>query len=346
MSQFRALLLAACLALTLGPLTIACSPTGQSAGAAGPAATAQPPSEPTVEPEPTRAAAPTGAARSAESGDRSRRSDRQARASDITPEPIPDRAATAYRGIEDIVVRIRGLKPSRDVELRFMNQAELHQYFTESFDRDYTPAERARDQKLLVLLGLLRPDQDLTAIMLNLLSEQVIGFYDEASKRMYLIGEVAEPTPASKVTFAHEFTHSLQDEYYNLKALDPPNSDDDDRSSAIQALVEGDATLVMLLYARNELSPEDRREYARSQAGGDTSALDQAPLVLRTELLFPYTDGLRFVQTLYRQGGFAAVDAAFRSPPQSTEQVLHPEKYTAQEAPISVPLPDLPAALG
>jgi hypothetical protein len=346
MSEFRALLLAACLALALGPLTIACSPTRQSAGAAEPAATAQPPSEPTVEPEPTRAAAPTGAARSAESGDRARRSDRQARASDITPEPIPDRAATAYRGIEDIVVRIRGLKPSRDVELRFMNQAELHQYFTESFDRDYTPAERARDQKLLVLLGLLRPDQDLTAIMLNLLTEQVIGFYDEASKRMYLIGEVAEPTPASKVTFSHEFTHSLQDDSYNLKALDPPNSDDGDRSSAIQALVEGDATLVMLLYARNELSPEDRREYARSEASGDTSALDRAPLVLRTELLFPYTDGLRFVQTLYRQGGFAAVDAAFRSPPQSTEQVLHPEKYTAQEAPVSVPLPDLPAALG
>jgi hypothetical protein len=346
MSELRALLLSTCLTLALGPLTVACSPNSQSGAASAAATAAQPSPEPTAGPAPTQAAAPTVAARNGENGDRSRRSDRQARAQEITPEPIPDRAATAYRGIEDVVARLRGLKPSRDVELRFMDQVELHRYFTESFDRDYTPAERARDQKLLVLLGLLGPDQDLTAIMLNLLAEQVIGFYDEDTRRMYLIGEVAQPTPASKVTFAHEFTHALQDEYYGLKALNPPNSDDDDRSSAVQALVEGDATLVMLLYARNELSPEERREYARSQSAGESSALDQAPLVLRTELLFPYTDGLRFVQTLHRQGGFSAVDTAFRGPPQSTEQVLHPEKYTAQEAPVSVPLPDLPAVLG
>jgi hypothetical protein len=266
--------------------------------------------------------------------------------SEAEPGLAAPQAASAYRGIEDDIARIRGLRPAGNVDLRFMSQDQLGQYFHDAFDRDYTPSERARDQKLLATLGLIRPEQDLTAIILSLLTEQVIGFYDDDSRRMYLIGEVAEPTAASKVTFAHEFVHALQDQHFNLKALNPPDSDNDDRSGAIHALVEGDATLTMSLFARNELSEQERREYLQSQSAGDSGALEQAPLVLRVELLFPYVDGLRFVQSLYRAGGFAALDAAFRNPPQSTEQVLHPEKYTAQEAPATMDLPDLATALG
>lgn len=269
---------------------------------------------------------------------------------DVAAGPAPSAAAadgSAYRQLESVVARIRGLEPTREVALRFMSQQELRRYFADAFDREYSPEERQRDQQLLVTLGLLEPGQDLTALMLDLLSEQVIGFYDEETREMYLIGDVVQPTAASKVTFAHEFTHALQDEYFDLRQLNPPDSDNDDRSAAIQALVEGDATLVMLLYMRNELSAAERREYARSQlAAGDADSLDRAPLVLREELLFPYQAGLRFVQVLERQGGFAAVDAAFRDPPQSTEQILHPEKYRAREAPVPVALPDLAAALG
>lgn len=267
----------------------------------------------------------------------------------VAAAPAPSAAAadgSAYRQLEAVVARIRGLEPTQEVALRFMSQQELHRYFADAFDREYSPEERQRDQQLLVTLGLLDPSQDLTALMLDLLSEQVIGFYDEETRAMYLIGDVVQPTAASKVTFVHEFTHALQDEHFGLHQLNPPDSDNDDRSAAIQALVEGDATLVMFLYLRNELSPAERREYARSQLAGDSGSLDRAPLVLREELLFPYQAGLRFVQSLERQGGFAAVDAAFRDPPQSTEQVLHPEKYRAREAPVQVELPDLAAALG
>jgi hypothetical protein len=272
--------------------------------------------------------------------------DSQPATQEAAPDPRAAQAAGAYRAIEHAVARIRGLPRNRDIELRFMSQAELRQFFLNAFDRDYTPAERESDQKLLLTLGLIRPDQELTTIMLNVLSDQVIGFYDDDVRRMHLIGEVIEPTPSSKVTFAHEFTHALQDEQFNLRALNPPDSDNDDRSAAIHALIEGDATLVMTLYARNELNVEERRQYVQSQSGGDSGALEEAPLVLRDELLFPYTAGTRFVQTLHRQGGFAAVDAAFRDPPRSTEQILHPEKYVAGEAPSTVTMPDLQAALG
>lgn len=227
-----------------------------------------------------------------------------------------------------------------------MSQAELRQFFQDSFDREYSPEERASDQKLLVALGLIRPDQDITALLHKLLSEQVIGLYDDDTGRMYLIGEARQATPAIRVTFAHEFTHALQDEHFNLKALNPPDSDNDDRSAAIQALVEGDATLTMTLYAIAELTAEERRRYVQSESAGGSNGFRDAPLVLRDELLFPYLEGLRFVQLIHRQGGFAAVDAAFRDPPASTEQIMHPEKYFAREAPIAVTLPDLAASLG
>jgi hypothetical protein len=347
MLRLRFVLVAACVVLMAGGcLPTRSSGTGGSeasreatAAATPPAAPTRPAAEATPERETKAEAAPTaGEARAA----RPELGQRQAK----EPQPAPAAAANAYHGIEDVVAKIRGLKPTRPVDLRFMSQQELREYFQDAFDRDYTAAERARDQKLLVTLGLIGPDQDLTAIMLSLLAEQVIGFYDDDTRRMYLIGEVAEPTPASKVTFAHEVVHALQDEYFNLKVLNPPDSDNDDRSGAIHALVEGDATLTMSLYARNELSERERREYAQSQSEGDSRALEEAPLVLRVELIFPYVEGLRFVQSLHRAGGFAAVDSAFREPPQSTEQILHPDKYVAREAPTVVDLPDLAAALG
>ena len=329
-----------------------CSPSGQSrAEPAREVPTSQPAA---TAPAATREPAATGqvAAPTTIPGQESRGQQappEQRSAADPAPTPAAAPAANsgAYQAVEQAVTRVRGLQPTREVELRFMSRAELRQYFLDAFNRDYPPDERARDQKLLVTLGLLRPDQDLSAIMLKVLGEEVIGFYDDDARRLYLIGDVAEPTPASKVTFAHEFTHALQDEHFNLKALNPPNSDNDDRSAAIQALVEGDATLTMTLYARSDLSVDERRQYVQSQSAEDDSGvLDEAPLVLRVELLFPYTEGLRFVQTLQRQGGFGAVDTAFRNPPQSTEQILHPEKYAAREAPVAVALPDLPTALG
>jgi len=77
------------------------------------------------------------------------------------------------------------------------------------------------------------------------------------------------------------------------------------------------------------------------------AALQNAPPILRETSLFPYTAGLSFVQALMASGGYAAVNAAFANPPASTEQILHPEKYAAHEAPVAVSIPGgLPALLG
>jgi hypothetical protein len=157
---------------------------------------------------------------------------------------------------------------------------------------------------------------------------------------MYLVSsDSGQFGPDEKDTFAHEYTHALQDQYFDLTALQPKHSDNDDRSLAIQALTEGDAVLMQRLWAQEKLSQDEINQLGQ---GGADSKLFSAPAFLRDQLLFPYSDGFNFVRQIYQTGGgYAGVDDVFRNPPDSTAQILHPEKYRSHTKPIEVSLPDL-----
>jgi hypothetical protein len=161
---------------------------------------------------------------------------------------------------------------------------------------------------------------------------------------MYLIAAQETLSADDRVTFAHEYDHALQDQQFDLNVLAPDHPDNLDRSTAVHGLIEGDAVLTMLQWARSGLTPEEAQTLG--QSGDADSGLADAPLILRESLVFPYSAGYAFVQRLYADGGCQAVDAAFRDPPASTEQVLHPDKYAAREQPDAVVLPPLAPSLG
>ncbi len=254
----------------------------------------------------------------------------------------PDR--TLLQRIQQQVVQYRGLQQKADVPLRFLNEAALRKYFLDNFDRDYLPNERESDQKLLATLGLLNQGDNVVQILLGILQEQVIGVYNEDEKVMYIVGDTAQFGPDEKDTFAHEFTHALQDQYYDLNKLAPKHPDNDDRSLAVKALVEGDAVLIQRLWVQENLT---QAELGQLGQGAEDSALTSAPLFIREQLLFPYGDGFNFVRRLYQTGGgYPAVDAVFQNPPDSTEQILHPDKFRTREKPVAVDIPDLVAVLG
>jgi hypothetical protein len=253
----------------------------------------------------------------------------------------PDHAELG--AIEDQVAGLRGLAPQREVPVKQLDQAALQQFLVNRFNADYLPNERESSQKLLATLGMIAPTDSVVQTLLGVLQEQVIGVYNEDDQVMYLVSDRAQFGPVEKATFAHEFTHALQDQYYDLRTLSPKHPANDDRALAIQALVEGDATLLQRLWAQSNLNSDELNQL--TQGGGD-SRLFQAPLFLRQELLFPYTDGFGFVRQLYQSGGYAAIDAVYHDPPQSTEQILHPEKYRAHEPPAEVSLADLSGTLG
>jgi hypothetical protein len=263
------------------------------------------------------------------------------------PEPTPGSGLLGPALVQQILSQVqtlRGLRSTADVPIQFLDEPALRDILLGRFERDYLPSERDVDQKLLVTLGLLRPDQDLVRIDRDLLAEQVLGLYSPDDKKLYVLGSAAQIGPAQEATIAGAYIHALQDQAYDLNRITPMHTDNNDRALAIQALVEGDAMLVQSLWTQRYLSAVQQRELAPDQASLDR--LQQMPAVVRTNSLFPYVDGLGFAMQLYRQRGFAGVDAAFANLPASTSQILHPDTYLAGQQPIDVALPDLAARLG
>ncbi|QDV24843.1 hypothetical protein [Aureliella helgolandensis] len=273
----------------------------------------------------------------------------------------------AYLGV---VSGIRGQAFVQNVLPNLYNREELGAEMLRMMAEEYTAEELLLMDSSFKVFGFLQPDQDSQSLMTRLLTEEVAGFYDPDAKRMVLIvedGPVADPgwfgrllgaRPAfdkdeQKTTLAHELTHALQDQLYDLNAMEANIAQDDDMLLAFSALVEGDATLLMFAEAQGtedlaEMDPDVMRttfnmmSWLMPVAGGQ--AYREAPPIFRDSLVFPYFQGMLFVLSQAAQGGWEGVHEIYSSPPLSTEQILHPKKYAEGEnrdVPQSVHLPDL-----
>ncbi len=264
-----------------------------------------------------------------------------------TPAGSQDTAAI-YRSIEDQVVAIRQLQPKSPVNPTVLDDAGIKKFVADGFDKDNPPALIAANERVFKALGLLPADASLKDLYVKLLGSQVAGLYSPDDKQLYVVSKSGGIGPIEKTTFAHEFTHALQDQNFDLGSLKLDEVGQGDRSFGRLSLVEGDATLSMSFWQLKNLSQAEFGQLM-TQAAADpsTKELMAMPAILRESLLFPYSQGLSFVQGLQVQGGWKAVDAAFANPPASTEQVMHPEKYASGEGPIAVTLPkDLATQLG
>jgi tetratricopeptide (TPR) repeat protein len=256
---------------------------------------------------------------------------------------ISDAGLASVREITKDLSEIRELEPKADVPHHALTSEGLEKYLTASIDAQSREAMRASDF-LLTLLGLIGPDVDLEVLLKDLFVEQTAGFYNPDEQAFYLL-EDEEQTALDQMVVAHEFVHALQDQHFGLEELSSESLNADQRR-AFDALVEGDAMLGMLLYADEHVAVFDLLQSITGAGGLESSALDASPSFIRGMELFPYEQGLEFVGALYESGGWAMVDEAYDAPPQSTEQVLHPERYREEDVPREVALPDLAAELG
>ena len=257
-------------------------------------------------------------------------------------------AAAVYAAIEDQVVAIRGLQPKAKVDPKVLDDAGIRKLTADSFSKDNPPDIVAANERIMKALGLLPADASLTDLYISLLGSQVAGLYDPDAKTLYVVSRSGTLGVVEKSTFSHEFTHALQDQNFDLGALKLDEIGQGDRSFSRLALVEGDATLSMSYWQIQHLSQAELGQLiASANDDPSTKVLLGMPAILRESLLFPYLQGLTFVQGLQGRGGWPAVNDAFARPPASTEQILHPEKYAAGEAPVAVSLPaDLATRLG
>ena len=249
------------------------------------------------------------------------------------------------------VASVGGVPFKAPVALEYMGKEQLARYLKELFDAEYPPAEAEADRRTLLAFDLLPATTDLRALRAQVLEDNVVGFYDERpeKRRLYVVSEDKRLTPMNQLVLSHELRHALQDQYMNVHALvDESVSDYDDRPLALLSLLEGDATYVMERFLTKRLPGEGVA--ALADGGGffglgamSAAAVPGAPPVVRDQLVLPYFAGRDFVHALYQRGGWDAVRAAWASPPVSTEQVLHPEKYAAREAPRPVLTPTGPS---
>jgi hypothetical protein len=213
-----------------------------------------------------------------------------------------------------------------------------------NLDEQTTPAEMFATETGLKKLGLVPADFRYRDFVIKLLTEQVAGYYDTKTQQFYLADWIE--LEGQKPVMAHELTHALQDQHFNLRRFENWPKGDSDSELAAHSLIEGDASLAMTLYmARNPLVA---LAFMRSlgTTANSSEQFKQAPRALRESLVFPYEQGAEWVTRLYKRGGWAAVSEAFTKLPQSSEQILHAEKYFAQEAPVKVDLPELRQTLG
>jgi hypothetical protein len=157
-------------------------------------------------------------------------------------------------------------------------------------------------------------------------------------------------TGVERDTYAHEFTHALQDQHFDFKGKlnysEESCQEDSERCAAIQSLIEGDATLTEMTWLQTYATQQDIMDLQSFYQSYQSPVFDSAPAYMKLDFMFPYDQGYTFVQSLFGQGGYAAIDKAFTNQnPLSTEQILHPNRYPS-DTPIPVDLPELANTLG
>jgi hypothetical protein len=272
------------------------------------------------------------------------------------------------QAFEHLLPTMRKIPFKTEVKRDVTDRGALQDVMLKEFEEEMTPAEFHASELGMKALGFISRTLDFKGLMIKAYSEEIAAFYDPRTKTMHLIKEPEEALKKpltlieralgktngfnkdeNKTVIAHELTHALADQNFDLYALQKSIKNDDDRSLALSSLIEGEATLTMVGAQMSDWQGEKIAKIPAANlertfgllmsfmplAGGKT--LREAPPILSESMMFPYVRGMVFCASQTNNGGWKALDDAYRNPPLSTEQILHPEKYGAN--------PDVPMAI-
>jgi hypothetical protein len=247
------------------------------------------------------------------------------------------------QAIDDLVTvteQLRGLDFVEDPAVAIVDQEELARRVRDQVSEDLDPSEVAVYQRLYEILGLLDGTIDLQAAYEDLYAEQVGGFYDNDTKELVISG-ADTLSPLAESIVVHELVHALTDQHYGFAGELDDLFDQErfEEAAAIQALAEGDALYFQLVYLET-LPVDERVEAIQESLDADTTVLDALPDWFGEDLTFPYDYGFALVDHLVDEGDIAAINRAYERLPDTTEQILHPEKYSLSEPGREVTLAD------
>lgn len=282
-----------------------------------------------------------------------------------------------YKQLSKKLTRLRSLKFKKQVPLAMKTRSFIRNFLIKTLKEELSGARLEAFDSTLKVFGFVSEDFNTWNFILDLYSEQIAGMYDYKTGTMFLLkggldlkGMEEEiemmrqmGIRAEDMLLIHEMQHALQDQYFDLNKIisRAEKTHNDDYLNAVQALIEGDASLVMMLYAFDRMGEtigggapladlidisQMRELMGDSPMYANQEQFSRSPLFFKRTLLFPYLDGMIFVDTLRKRGGWTLVNEAFRKTPKSTEQILHPQKYISRDNPIIIKWIQLPKSLG
>jgi hypothetical protein len=267
-----------------------------------------------------------------------------------TPEPTMIDEALARSVVDRIaieVARIRALEFKQPVPVSVVNDEQALAQNLESLEEQGALEELVDAERVMKHLGLAESTDNILELFTDAMREQIGGYYDPRVGEFYLLDDMA--AGMVEILTAHELTHALEDQHFELDKLLDNSSTNDDALFARSSVIEGSATLLMTLYTV-QMALADLDEETLS--GIQDEAVKRLPASIMRQMLAPYT---LFVQRgnamNWMASGFPAeeINNLYNSPPLSSEQILHPEKYwdaDKRDDPILVTMGDAGAALG
>lgn len=266
----------------------------------------------------------------------------------VVDQALIDLNAPIWAKIETNVTALRGLELLSPIEPNLVSRTELSQRYREDFFTYYSREEADRDVQVFYAFDFISLDYDLYRRYLQYLGDNIAGYYDPATEEFVVVNRGDQITPLGQYVYAHEFMHVLQDQHFQLDILTETTLTTD-QNLALRGLAEGEAELVQTLYldAGFFTTEEEVELFNESNIGStqDTSGRN-IPRVLVDAFYFPYTVGGEFVNYLYQQGGWGAINQAWSNLPTSSEQIYHPERYVAGDVPQIVSVVPLTDTLG
>jgi len=231
--------------------------------------------------------------------------------------------------------KIRKLRIKRKVPCFVHNKGQIEKYLLDSIEIKIPPGKLEMEEYVYKAIGIFPENFEYKKGIVDLYLSQIGGYYEP--EKDYFIMASWMPGILQTTIAVHEMTHALQDQHFNLTKFIDNKLDNSDEQFARMALVEGDATAVMVDYTRGLMgqAPLEKEKGVTSLMVNNLLGASMmlgnsnAPESLKMLLLFPYTSGLRFAHYLLQKGGYKKINTAFRTPPITTEEILHPEQYPA-----------------
>ncbi|MFM2124242.1 MAG: hypothetical protein RL328_693 [Acidobacteriota bacterium] len=240
--------------------------------------------------------------------------------------------------------QITGWRVKRNIPSEILTREKFAAILAESVREAEKDKETRAVELTLKMFGLIPWDFRLAQESADLMEEQAAAFYDYQKKRLYVL----ESTPdgqEQRLALVHELAHALADQQFGIRKY-LKGAKDDDAFTARQAVIEGQASWLSWAYLAR--STTGRAEVPRSlveelsrvgATGGGFPVLSQTPLYMRESLVFPYTEGMKFQDSIYRKLGAGAFERIFREAPLSSQEILHPEQYADKVIPTHPELP-------